>query len=108
MKSLCAFAKYTTQKFITNPTAICVNGLILTPICPFDIKCKKLNAKNLWKFIFRAYRRVTFFIFFKFALDHEGGGGGGGGGGGVCFPIPFRIFVDHVTIFSLSPMQHLR
>ena len=23
-------------------------------------------------------------------------------------PMPFRIFVDHVTIFNSSPMQHLR
>ena len=26
-----------------------VNELILTMFGPFDIKCKKLNAKNLWK-----------------------------------------------------------
>ena len=28
--------------------------------------------------------------------------------GGRGCPIPFRIFVDHVTIFNLSPMQHLK
>ena len=32
---------------------------------------------------------------------------GGGGGGGVP-PISVRIFANHVLIFSLSPMQHLR
>ena len=26
---------------------------------------------------------------------------------GGCYPIPFRIFVDHVTIFSSGPAQHL-
>ena len=44
-----------------------VNELILTLFGPFDIKCKKLNAKNLWKWkcIFRASRMV----FHNFAMN---------------------------------------
>ena len=33
-----AFTKYTTQ--IYNKATVYVNELILTPSCPFDIKCK--------------------------------------------------------------------
>ena len=36
---------------------------MLTPFSPFDIKCKKINKKNLWKCIFRASRRVSFIFF---------------------------------------------
>ena len=42
-----------------------VNELILTPFSPFDNKCKKkkkINVKNLWKCIFRASRRVSFYV----------------------------------------------
>ena len=35
-----------------------VNELILARSGPFDIKCKKRNAKNLWECIFRASRMV--------------------------------------------------
>ena len=37
---------------------------------------------------------MSFSYFPKVALDQEVGGA----------PIPFRIFVDHVTIFNSSPM----
>ena len=76
---------------------IYVNELILTPFSPFDIKSKKLNVKNLWKCIFRASRRMIFSYFSNTVLDPGG-----------CPPITFRIFVDHVIIFSTSPVQHLR
>ena len=55
------------EKFIT--ATICVSKLILIPFSPFDIKCQKLNAKNLWKYIFRASERVSFLYFSKAALD---------------------------------------
>ena len=51
------------------------------------------KAKNLWKCIFRASRRLSFSCFPKVALNH----------GVIPFPpapIAFRIFVDHVTIFK--------
>ena len=80
-----------------NKSTIYVNELLLTLFSPFDIKCKKLNAKNLWKCVFRASRRVSFSYFPKVALNHYG-----------CHSIPFRIFVDLITIFNSSPMQHLR
>ena len=73
----------------------------LTSFISLDIKCKKLNAKNLWKYIFRTIfrisRRVTFSCFPKVALNH----------GGRCPVIPFRVFMD-VTIFNSSPMQQRR
>ena len=58
----------------------------------FDIKCKKkFNAKILWKYIFRTSRRVSISYFPKVALNHEG------------LPLtPFRIFMDHVTVFNSS------
>ena len=80
-----------------------INKLILTPFTPFDIKCKKFNVKKF----FRVSRRVNFSYFPKITLNHWGGGVWGCGGGGVP-PIPFRIFVDYVTIFNSSPMQLLR
>ena len=106
IKWLYAFAKYTTLKFLTKPQSAqstYVNKLVLTPFSAFDIKCKKLNAKNFWRFIFRSFRRVSFSYSLKIAPDH--------GGGGRVVPRPpilFRIFVDYVTIFNSSPKQHLR
>ena len=81
---------------IYSKATIYVNELILTPFNSFDIKCKKLNAKNLWKCIFRASRRVSFSYFPKVAFDHRGRG--------QCPPISFRIFVDHVSVEKPSPM----
>ena len=46
--------------------------------------------KNLWKCVFRVLKWMSFSYFPKVALDHEVGSA----------PIPFRIFVDHVTIFK--------
>ena len=46
------------------------NQLPLTLFSPFDIKWKKLNAKNLWKCIFKGFRTVSFSYFPKVALDH--------------------------------------
>ena len=60
------------------------------------------NVKNLWNCIFRASRRASFSYFRKVALDN------------VCVfgrgepLILFRVFMDHVTIFNSSSMQHLR
>ena len=50
------------------------------------------------EFYFFGHLRVSFYYFPNTALNYEG------------FPplIPFRIFVDHVAIFSSSHMQHLR
>ena len=74
------------------PQSTYVNELVLTPISPLI----KLHAKNLWKCIFWASRRVTFFIF---SQDYTQSWG--------CLPpIPFRIFVD-VALFHSSPAQHL-
>ena len=45
-----------------------------------------------------------FFIFFQGYIHSIMGGGGGRG---VSLKL-FRIFLDHVTVFSSSPLQHLR
>ena len=63
IKWLSTSARYTTLKFITKPQSTYVNKLILTPFSPSGIKCKKLDAENLWKCIFRATRRVSFSYF---------------------------------------------
>ena len=55
-----------------------------------------IYVKNLRKCVFTASMRVSVSYFLKVAIDHGG-----------FPPIPFRIFVD-VTIFTSSPMQHLR
>ena len=61
----CAFTEHTTQKSITKshelllPTSMSWYYLH-TSISPFDIKCKNLNSKYLWKCIFSASRRVSF------------------------------------------------
>ena len=52
---------------IFNKSTIYVNEFILTPFNSFDINCKKRNAKNLWKCIFRASSRVSFLYFHKVA-----------------------------------------
>ena len=31
-----------------NKATIYVNEMMLTPLSPFDIQCKKLNSKKLW------------------------------------------------------------
>ena len=54
----------------------------------------QFNVKNLWKCIFRASRRVSFSYVPNSAPDHGG-----------CPRIPIRIFVNHVPIFSSSPIQ---
>ena len=54
---------------IYNKATIYVSELILIPFSPFDIKCKMLNAEDLWKCIFTASRRVRFSYFPKVALD---------------------------------------
>ena len=55
---------------IYSKTKIYVKKLISTPFNPFDIKCKELNTKNLWKCIFRASRKVSFWYFCSVALDN--------------------------------------
>ena len=40
-----------------SKTTIYMNELLLPSITLFDIKCKKLNPKNLWKCIFRTSKR---------------------------------------------------
>ena len=80
-----------------SKTTIYMNELLLPSVTLFDIKCKKLNSKNLWKCIFKGSRGVNFSYVSKFALDHEG-----------CPPIPFKIFVGQITIFNSSTMAHLR
>ena len=56
-----------TQRNTTKP-----KELILTPFSLFEIKCKKLNAKNLWRCIFGPSRKVSFSYFPMFPLDHRG------------------------------------
>ena len=56
-----------------NKVPIYVTELMLTPFSTFDINYKKCNAKNFWKCIFRASRRVSFSYLPKIALDHSGG-----------------------------------
>ena len=68
------------QLHINLNVTISVNELILTPFSPFDIKCKKRNAKNLWKWIFRVSRRKGFSYFLNTALDHGG-----------CAPYPLQF-----------------
>ena len=80
---------------------IYVNELILTQFSPLDIKCKKLmqkTSRNNLRAIFKISRKVSFSCFPKVALDH----------GERCPLVPFRVFVDHITIFSSDPMQQLR
>ena len=79
-------------------------------------KIRKADAKyilNIWflftsylmanlsitqlKYIFWTSRRVSFSYFPKVAFNHGG-----------CPPIPFRIFMNHVIILSLSYIKHLR
>ena len=43
----CVLTECTTQKF-TKKNTVYASELILTPFSPFDITCKKLNAKNLY------------------------------------------------------------
>ena len=69
IKGLCVCTKYTTK--IHSKATTYVSELILTPFSPCYIKCKRLNVKNLWKYIFRAYRRVSFSYFPKGALDNK-------------------------------------
>ena len=63
--------------------------------------------KNLWEYIFKGSRRVSFSYFPHFALDHEGGTP-------LSPPPPpspqitFRIFLNYFTIFNSSAMEHLR
>ena len=52
-------------------------------------------------------RMVSFLNLTKIAVHHEAGGGREEKGEGVS-PILFKIFVDHLTIFNSSPVQHLR
>ena len=42
-----------------------MNELLLAPFCPFDIKYRKLNAKNLRKYIFKGWDLSKFFIYFQ-------------------------------------------
>ena len=60
IKWLCAFAKYTTPKFTTEPQSTYVKKLILTSFSSFGIECKKLIVKKLWKCICKASRRASF------------------------------------------------
>ena len=48
---------------IYSKATIKVNELILIRFSPFDIKCKKINTKNLRKCIFRAFGRVSLSYF---------------------------------------------
>ena len=48
---------------IYSTATIKVNELILIRFSPFDIKCKKINTKNLRKCIFRAFGRVSLSYF---------------------------------------------
>ena len=91
----CVFAKYTILKFTTEPQSLYVNKLILTPISPFGIECKKLTAKNLWKCIFRASKRATFSNFSTRSWE-------------VTPTTAFRTFVDYAIMFNSTPMQNLR
>ena len=68
---------------LTNNKTAIINELILSPFSWFYNKCQKLAAKNLWKCIFRASKRVSCLYFPNVAADDEG-----------CPTIPFRIFVD--------------
>ena len=47
------------------------------------------SLKNLWKYTFRASMKVSFSYFPNTALDR-----------GRWNPIPFRIFVDHLTMLA--------
>ena len=55
---------------IYNKATIYLSELMLTPFSLFDIKCRKFNAKNLWKWkcISRASRRVSFSYFLQIEL----------------------------------------
>ena len=96
IKWLFAFTKYATQKLRTKPrsTPLSCHELHLVHLI---LNAKKLKAKNTWKCIFRASRRVSFSYFSKVALDHWG-----------CPPTLFGIFVNHIAKFSSSPVHHLR
>ena len=83
-----------------------VNKLILTPFSPFDVKCKKLNAKNLWKCIFWASRRVSFSYFPKIALDH--GRGTFKNFRGLCYNIQFKPYAtSKVELFMTKNILNM-
>ena len=73
----CLDMTLTKQKFITKLQS---TSRIFSL---FYNRCQKRDAKNLWKWVFRASRRVSFLYFPNVAADDEG-----------CPTIPFRIFVD--------------
>ena len=91
---LCLYYIYYTKVYIK--AAIYVHELILTLFGPVDIKCKKPNAKNLWKRIFRASRKVSFSYFPTVALNHGG-----------C-PWYLLEFSRIILQYSVWDMQHLR
>ena len=91
---------------IYNKATIYVNELILSPFDPFGIKCRKLNIKNSGNVFLGHLGGSVFYIFRRL---HSIMCVCWGGQVGCGWPsIPFRIFVDYVTIFNSSPMQHLR
>ena len=82
IKWFCAFTKYTTK--IYNKATIHVGKLTLTPFSPIDIKWEILNL--IWKASGNVMYVMGSLILFRVFVD----------------------FVDHVTVFSSSSMQHLR
>ena len=88
---MCLYQRYNAK--INNKVAIYIIELILPPIRPFDSKCNKLNAKNLWKCIFTASRRASFSYFPKVVLNHEVEG--------RASPPPSVVNFEHVSRFIL-------
>ena len=71
IKWLCAFAKYITLKFTTEPQSMFVNKLILTLFNSFGIECKKTYWKKaLWKYIFKA-STILVIILWNFTMFYN-------------------------------------
>ena len=58
----------------------------------FFLYCNNVFLGNLLEGVYHIFPHFP-----KVGLDHEG-----------WSPIPFKIFIDHFTIFNSSPMKHLK
>ena len=84
---------------IYSKATIYVCELILTGFSPFNIKCKKLNAKTSGNIFLGSLVEWVFHFFLRLHSII---------GCALWYPITPWVFVDHVMILNSSPMHHLR